>query len=153
MRSIFVLLVLLASCRKADVKPEPSPVKQHVEIAVAAPFADVATQVRDARAEARKRGRSLVVYIGATWCEPCQRFHKAAEHGDLDKDFPNLSLIEYDLDTDGARLKQAGYAPTYIPYFGAPDDSGRASSRAFEGSVKGVGAVDNITPRLKALMD
>lgn len=151
---IVVLAVLVTACRKEQARPEPAPVpKQKVEISVAAPFGDVATQVREARAAERKRGRTLVVYIGATWCEPCQRFHKAAEHGDLDKDFPTLSLIEYDLDTDGARLKQAGYAPEYIPYFGHPAEDGRASDRAFEGSVKGVGAVDNITPRLKALMD
>ncbi len=124
-----------------------------VELAPAAPFADVAQQVRDAKAEAKKRNRSLVVYIGATWCEPCQRFHKAAEHGELDKDFPTLTLLEYDLDTDGARLKMAGYDPKFIPYFGAPQDDGRASAKAFEGSVKGNGAIENIVPRLKQLLE
>jgi len=153
-RALFLLLVLVvAGCRKEEAHADPAKPKMHVEMAVAAPFADVATQIREARADAKKRGRSLVVYIGATWCEPCQRFHKAAEHGELDKDFPTLSLLEYDLDTDGARLAVAGYAPKYIPYFGAPAEDGRASPRAFEGSVQGNGAVGNITPRLKSLMD
>lgn len=153
MRSLFVLFVLLAACRRSDVKPEPPP-KQHVEIAVAAPFVDVAQQVRDARAEARKRGRSLVVYIGATWCEPCQRFHKALESGQLDEDLAGTKFIEFDSDRDAAELRAAGYASKYIPLFSVPDQSGHASGRAIEGSVKGDGAVrENLVPRLLALLD
>jgi hypothetical protein len=151
MKRLLLFLFLSVACRKEEMKPEPP--KSHVEIKVAAPFVEVTQQIRDARADARLHGRSLVVYIGATWCEPCQRFHKAAAHGDLDKDFPSLTLLEYDLDTDGARLKQAGYAPEFIPYFGKPGDDGRASDKAFEGSVKGDGAVGNITPRLKQLVE
>lgn len=146
-------MVVLAACRKEEPRPDPSRPKMRVEMTVAVPFADVTQQVHDAKADAKKRGRALIVYIGAAWCEPCQRFHKAAEHGELDEDFPTLSLLEYDLDTDGARLKMAGYDPRYIPYFGAPQDDGRASDRAFAGSIQGNGAVENIVPRLKQLLE
>ncbi len=117
-----------------------------------APPGDVPTVVRTARDAARARGRKLLVYIGAVWCEPCQRFHHAAEQGELDAKFPNLSLLVFDADTDGDRLKRAGYAPGYIPYFGVPDQDGRATSNATEGAVKGEGAVDHITPRLTKLV-
>lgn len=144
-----LLVALLVACSRKEPAADP-PGK--VELVAAAPFGDVAQQVRDARAEARPRGRRLLVYVGATWCEPCQRFHEAAQRGELDKDFPTLTLLEYDLDMDGARLQTAGYKPRYIPFIGVPAEDGRASSKAIEGSVKGDGAVGNIAPRLKELM-
>lgn len=142
-----LLLLFLLACSK---EPEPI-VNNHVEFIAAAP-GDVATQIKDERAKMQKRNRTLVVYVGATWCEPCQRFHRAAQAGKLDKDFPRLSLLEFDLDADGERLQKAGYHPAYIPFFGMPGDDGRATERSFEGSIKGEGAVDDIKPKLQELI-
>jgi hypothetical protein len=75
------------------------------------------------------------------------------EQGKLDATFPALTLVEFDLDADGKRLETAGYTTTYIPYFGVPNGDGRASGRGISGSIKGEGAVDDITPRLQALLD
>jgi thiol-disulfide isomerase/thioredoxin len=119
---------------------------------VPAPPGDVAALVRAARKTARAHGRSLLVYIGATWCEPCQRFHHAAEEGKLDDTFPTMSLLVFDLDADGNRLHAALYAPGYVPYFGVPDESGRATGKALAGSIKGEGAVAQMTPRLLELV-
>src|ERR1051325_2532921 len=85
-------------------------------------------------------GRSVLVYIGATWCEPCQRFHAAANKGLLDASFPNLTLLEFDADKEGERLLNAGYGSRLIPYFGVPGPDGRATGKHLEGSVKGDGA-------------
>src|SRR5260370_1046662 len=63
--------------------------------------------VRDALEGARTEGRTLIVYVGAMWCEPCQHFHHAAERGDLDSEFPRLTLLEFDLDRDRERLAAA----------------------------------------------
>ena len=125
---------------------------QGVRIVRAGEGDDVAKIVRTARDAAKASGRDLVVYVGAPWCEPCQRFHKAAAHGDLDADFPTLTLLEFDAEGDGERLVGAGYTSKFVPLFALPDDTGHASSRRFEGSVKGDGAVGNITPRLRALL-
>ncbi len=97
-------------------------------------------------------GRSLVVYVGAPWCEPCQRFHEAAKKGELDADFHNLSLLEFDLEVDRARLAAAGYESEMIPLFVLPNEDGRASAKRFEGSIKSSGAVRNIAPRLRSLL-
>ncbi len=167
--ALVFLLGALVACRttdpaEADPSPQKSPptattapssaaaVKAKGVQLIAAPAGDVATVVKTQRDEARARGRKLLVYIGATWCEPCQRFHHAAEAGELDAQFPNLSLLVFDADRDGDRLRAAGYAPGYIPYFGVPGDDGRATSNGTEGSVKGEGAVDHITPRLAKLV-
>jgi len=173
---------LLAACRMTDpdAKPDPARVTQAAAIPaptasaapsapepipamaigakasgvelVRAPDGDVHAIVAAAKKQAREHGRTLLVYIGATWCEPCQHFHHAAERGELDAKFPKLTLLVFDADHDGDRLRNAQYAPGYIPYFGMPDDEGKPTRHAMEGSVKGDGAVANIAPRLQALI-
>lgn len=150
-RARWVLLFLAACSRKEEPKPEVQ--KAHLEIVRAEPGELVTKQIVDQRNKEKARGRTMLVYIGAKWCEPCQRFHKAAEAGALDKDFPNLTLLEYDLDIDGSRLSKAGFAPGYIPYFGMPSDDGKATTKSFGGSVSGEGAVDDIIPKLHDLLD
>src|SRR5262249_45611898 len=110
-------------------------------------------QIRNELDKAHGEGRQLLVYVGATWCEPCQRFHRAAAHGDLDSAFPKLTLLEFDLDRDGDRLRAAGYRSSYIPMFCAPKPDGTASDKQFAGSVKGEGAVAEITPKLRRLLE
>ncbi len=136
-------VLLLAAC---------TPVKQHVEIVPAASGDDVPALVRDELARASADRRDLVVYVGAPWCEPCQRFHHAALSGALDDSFPSLRLLEFDNDRDGARLASAGYTSRLIPLFARPNPDGRASGQQIEGSIKGGGAVAEIAPRLRALL-
>ena len=123
-----------------------------VRIVRAAAGPDASRLIRDERDRAKGDGRDLVVYVGAKWCEPCQYFHKAALKGDLDGDFPELTILESDLDEDRDRLAAAGYVGEFIPLFAMPAADGRASDRKFEGSVKGNGAVANIAPRLRKIL-
>ena len=167
-RLAFVLIGLVLACRTDDhgtARSDPSAAPKQPEVAelaigskahgiefVEAPPGNVAELVRRGRAQAKAHGRTMLVYIGATWCEPCQRFHKAAEAGQLDDTFPTLSLLAFDLDADKNRLSASLYGPGYIPYFGIPDDEGGGTSNVISGSVKGEGAVDNIVPRLQELL-
>ncbi len=162
MKSAVLMFGFLAACRTSSIEPDP-PKKEEAGITIGskargielvpAPPGDVAALVRASRETARAHGRVLMVYIGAVWCEPCQRFHHAAEEGKLDDKFPTLSLLVFDLDADGDRLKRAQYAPGYIPYFGVPDENGKATRNALSGSIKGEGAIDQITPRLQELVE
>ena len=113
---------------------------------------EVASVVRRELASAKSEGREVLVYVGATWCEPCQRFHESAARGELDAAFPRLTLVEFDLDRDGDRLRAAGYASQFIPLFALPSADGRGTGKQIEGSVKGEGAVAEITPRLRGLL-
>ena len=124
-----------------------------VRIVHAAAGSDAARVVREERERAKSDGRDLVVYVGAKWCEPCQVFHRAAQKGDLDGEFPDLTILEFDLDEDRDRLASAGYVSELIPLFVRPEADGRASDRKFEGSVKGNGAIANIAPRLRKLLE
>jgi len=137
---------LLAACER---RPEPP---RHVDL-VSAPVGDeVPALVRAELARASADRRDLLVYVGATWCEPCQRFHRAAAAGQLDASFPSLRLLEFDSDRDSERLASAGYRSRLIPLFAVPSPDGRASGRQIEGSIKGEGAVAQIAPRLRALL-
>jgi thiol-disulfide isomerase/thioredoxin len=118
-----------------------------------APDGDVAPLVRTERARAVIDGRQLVVYVGAVWCEPCQRFHHAVDLGDLDATFPRLTLLEFDNDKDHERLAKAGYVWQYIPLFALPKEDGTASGKQVEGGIKGDGAVGFVTAKLKGFLE
>ncbi len=129
----------------------PAPARG-VRIVRAALEGDVAQLVARAREQAVTQHRRLVVYVGAVWCEPCQFFHRAAEAHALDEAFPDLTLLEFDLDHDAARLGAAGYASRMIPLFCVPRSDGRASDARIEGSIHGAASVDEIKPRLRGIL-
>ncbi len=112
---------------------------------------DLAAWVKSQRESGQAAGRKVVVYVGASWCEPCQRFHQAALAGKLDDKLPPTRFLEFDLDSDQARLAAAGYKSKYIPLFTLPEADGRSSGRQIEGSIKGEGAPEEIAPRLVRL--
>jgi thiol-disulfide isomerase/thioredoxin len=95
---------------------------------------------------------TIVVYVGASWCEPCQRFHQAAAAHQLDAAFGGLRLLVFDADRDEAALDAAGYRSEMIPLFALPGRDGRASGKQFAGSIKGAGAVAEIAPHLRGLV-
>ena len=149
--------LLLAACQEQS-GPGPgsasTTTKPGVEI-VAAPVTDATTDVASIVAaevaRTRHAGRQLLVYVGATWCEPCQAFHQAAASGALDSVFPTLRLLEFDLDRDADALQRAGYGSRMIPLFAEAHDDG-TRGRHVEGSIKGPGAVADLTPRLVTLL-
>jgi hypothetical protein len=123
-----------------------------VDIVAAPPDGEVSDIVQRELTRAKADGHRVLVYVGASWCEPCQRFHEAAKAGQVDALFPGLRLVEFDLDQDRERLQRAGYASKMIPLFALPRLDGRASGEQIEGSIKGPGAVEQIAPRLKSLL-
>lgn len=147
--SLLVALLTLTACPSPPPAAPAGPRK--VEL-LKASEGDVPTLVRSELARAQREGRQLLVYVGATWCEPCRRFHEAAASGKLDARFPKLRLYEFDADRDGERLAAAGYVSKYIPLFARPNADGRASGQQIEGSVKGDTAVAEISPRLETLL-
>ncbi len=148
--TVTVLALLVgAGCTRPTPAPAPHGVKL---VAAEASVPDVAPYIRSVRDAERHAGRDLLVYVGAPWCEPCTKFHEAAETGQLDARFPRLTLLVFDSDRDTERLRAAGYDSQLIPLFAVPGEDGRASGRKIEGSIKGDGAVAEITPRLDALL-
>jgi len=149
-----VLVLALVSC-KSDPAPIAAPADPPAQVGprhafVAAGEGSVEDVVKSE--VARAEGKRVVVYVGATWCEPCRRFHEAATAGKLDQALPPIRFVEFDLDRDGERLETAGYRSKYIPLFALPGSDGRASGKQIEGSIKGDGAAGEIAPRLAQLL-
>ena len=95
----------------------------------------------------------VLVYVGASWCEPCQRFHEAVQRGELNGTLNGLRFLEFDQDRDAPALKAAGYLYQYIPVLALPDPDGKNHGRMISGSIKGPRAVqENLVPRLQALL-
>jgi thiol-disulfide isomerase/thioredoxin len=140
----------LAGCRTSAASDEPAPSASGESPSAKAgapgprfepaPPGDVPGVVLTAVARAKAEGRRLVVYEGASWCEPCQHFHAAVAQGELNAAFPRLTLLEFDADRDRDRLIAAGYGSQYIPLFALP------------GGIKGDGVVPYLTKRLEQLL-
>ena len=151
--------LVLAACNSTPDVPvdpnapvQPATLAGAVELVDAPASGDVKIVVRDAMIAAAKRQHRLVVYVGATWCEPCERFREAAKRGELNAKFPGLALLVFDADRDRQRLKDAGYTSTYIPLLVLPKPDGSASEWKMEGGEKGYGAVAQMAPRLTTLL-
>ncbi|PCC66729.1 hypothetical protein SAMN02745121_00540 [Nannocystis exedens] len=141
------------ACAEPASPPAPAPPAE-LEPAkprlIAAPEAgDVAAAVRE---EAARAGGTLVVTVGADWCEPCRAFHDAVKAGQLDARLMGVRFLEFDIDRDRARLEAAGYKSRFIPLFALPDAEGRASGKQIEGGIKGPRAVEHIMARLGPLV-
>jgi thiol-disulfide isomerase/thioredoxin len=141
------LAALLVACQGSAAP------RAKLELVEAPAGADVRALVVAQLAKARLDHRHVVVYVGASWCEPCVRFHKAAERGELDEAFGDVTFVGFDADRDGTALEHARYHSELIPLFAIPSADGTASGRQIEGSIKGDGAVGEIAPRLRALVD
>jgi thiol-disulfide isomerase/thioredoxin len=166
--------ILIQSCKEP---PRKAPTKQltatqavHQDIALPAPpneslktaktqwveapkkLQDMTLYIAEQRQLAAEQDKQLVVYVGATWCEPCQRFQDAVQAGALDTTFPNIRFLKFDADKHEQAIVRAGYASKYIPLFSIPNDKGEPQGRQFMGAIKGEGAVPYIVPKLQKLL-
>jgi thioredoxin family protein len=140
---------------RAAVRPAPVEhgADRHVRVVYGAAVGDLPAAVRDEMARAAAERRRVVVYIGAEWCEPCSKFLRAAESGELDSAFGDVTLLRFDSERDRERLQSAGYTSRYIPLFVLPTLEGTSSGKQIEGGIKGDGAVEEIASRLTQLLD
>ncbi|HEX2690727.1 MAG TPA: hypothetical protein VHN14_29125 [Kofleriaceae bacterium] len=150
MRSRLLLVVVLVGCQEGSPAP---PSHQTLDLIEAPATTDIAAYVAPLGARADGDHKKLVIYVGASWCEPCRYFHAAVVAHQLDERFGDLRIIAFDADRDGAALEAAGYRLPMLPLFALPGADGRASGKQFSGSIKGNGAVAQIAPNLRALAD
>lgn len=129
---------------------EPRPRK--LELIDAPPAGDVTQIIVAELAQAAAAHDTLLVYVGAEWCEPCKAFHDAAAAGQLDEPLGALRVVVFDADRDGTALEAAGYRSHLIPLFAVPRVDGKASGKQIEGAVKNRDAIEQLVPRLRALV-
>lgn len=144
------LLFSAVACNSADSSKAPkAPDRADV---IAAGSGSVQAEVVTALAQASRDGRRLVVYVGASWCEPCQLFLDATKAGDLPAQLSDLRFLKFDHDSDEDRLNEAGFGGVMIPRFVVPGPGGVSTERRFEGATKGPGAMASIVPRLEGIL-
>jgi hypothetical protein len=119
----------------------------------AAAIPDLPAYVRAKREELAAEQADLIVYVGATWCEPCRYFHDAVLRGELEDSLGRTHFLAFDLDQHREALHAAGYRDRLIPLFAWPDAQGKASTNKFSGGIKGPGAVHYIRDRLQKLLN
>ena len=151
--SATTLLLPLATLGLLSCKSDATaPATGGIEFVPAAAMTDIAPWVASEVARANKDGKRVLVYVGASWCEPCETFHRAAEAGKLDAALPKLRLLAFDSDRDQDALLRAGYGGEMIPLFAEARADGQGSGRKIQGSVKGDAAITDLTPRINALL-
>ncbi|HEY0251807.1 MAG TPA: hypothetical protein VGC41_09780, partial [Kofleriaceae bacterium] len=83
--SKWMLVLALAGCQQSASNLEKPAGK--LELIDAPKADDVAPVIAAEVTRANADHKHLVVYLGATWCEPCVKFHAAAARGELDDEF------------------------------------------------------------------
>lgn len=159
-RELIVLTALLVGCgdpyaASGDAaKPSAAPIRVTGKPQFVAGNAegDIPPVVSSHREAAAADGGQALVYVGASWCEPCQRFHEAVERGELDARLAGVRFVEYDADRDRDRLTAAGYDGRLIPRFALPGPDGRFGGTKIEGGTKGDDAVEHIMTRLEPML-
>lgn len=127
----------------------PSASDKGIRVVMAAQDSDALSLVRTGRLRAKAEGRTLVVYAGAGWCEPCKRFKNAVQTGALDDKLAKTTLLVFDADRDTDRLGSAGYTFKFIPYVALPGADGHPSDSA-EARSKGSESWRDLIGKLEA---
>jgi thiol-disulfide isomerase/thioredoxin len=144
----FALAIVLAACNptpKEVAKAEPSASSPNATITTtsstsstaaakagdkirvlpAAQDSDALSLIRTERLRAKADGRVLVVYVSATWCDPCKKMKEEIEAGHLDERLGKTTLLAFDADKDIDRLGSAGYTFKFVPFVALPGADGR----------------------------
>ncbi|MBX3228205.1 MAG: thioredoxin family protein [Labilithrix sp.] len=165
-RALFVAVAVVAACTpkaSEDVKPDvtlasvaasaassSAPAERgKVVVQAAAADGDAISIIRTARLQAKAQGRVLVVYVSATWCEPCKRLKAEIEAGSLDDRLGKTTLLAFDADKDVERLGAAGYSFKFVPYVALPGPDGQPADSQ-QATGKGSNAWKELLGKLDA---
>jgi hypothetical protein len=121
----------------------------HVKVIEATQDSDALSLIRTRRLEAKADNRVLIVYVSATWCEPCKKFKVELDSGRLDDRLGSVTLLAFDADKDIDRLGSAGYTFKFVPFVALPGADGRPTDKQ-EATGKGGQAWRELLGKLDA---
>ena len=120
-----------------------------IRLVLAEQDSDALSLIRTERLKAKAEGRVLVVYVSATWCEPCKKLKAEIEAGRLDERYGKTNLLAFDADKDIDRLGAAGYTYKFVPYVALPGADGKPADSQ-EATSKGEDAWKQLLGKLDA---
>lgn len=126
----------------------PASASAKVVVVEAAQDMDAISQIRTERLKAKADGRVLVVYVGATWCDPCKKFKQELHSGNLDAKLSKITLLAFDADKDQDRLATVGYSFRFIPFVALPGADGQPTDSQ-EARGKGAAAWRELLGKLE----
>lgn len=128
---------------------DPPPAVAAIRLFDAPEEGDLFATIRAARLRASESDRVLVVYVGASWCPPCKRFHDAIKSHSLDDKLAGFDFLYLDMDVVKDKIVETGYASKYIPFFALPKADGKRGE-AFEIKRTDAKAQDELLEKLAA---
>lgn len=128
---------------------EASASRGKLQVLVATADSDALSAIRTERLKAKAEGRVLVVYVSATWCEPCKRLKEEIAAGRLDERLGKTTLLAFDADKDVDRLRSAGYSFAFVPFVALPGADGHPADTQ-EATGKGGSAWRELLDKLDA---
>jgi hypothetical protein len=112
--------------------------------------AALADGVKAEVAKAQAKKLTPIVYVGATWCDPCLALKKHRDDPKMVDAFEGTFVIEIDADDwNAASFGALGYKTSVIPIFIAVDAEGKATGRTIDGGAWGDNIPQNMAPPLK----
>lgn len=149
--AVICLPLVFAGCTRSS---SPPPIDPTATVRfITAPMDGAVSSIMAAQlTQSRAANRKVLLYAGASWCEPCRNFHEAVDRGELVGQIGAVDLVAFDSQVDAERMLLSGYESQFIPLFALPNPDGKASGRHVEGSVKGPGVVGDLVPKLRELL-
>jgi thiol-disulfide isomerase/thioredoxin len=148
-RAWWLVALAIGGCKDAPPSGAPALKPEWLTAPADEPVATIMLREAD---RAAGEGRKVLLYVGASWCEPCQLFHEAVAAGKLDAELGGLRFVAFDLDHDRRRLAMAGCSSDMIPLFARPTAEGRCDATArVAGAMKGDGAVPYLVGKIREL--
>jgi hypothetical protein len=163
MRTLCLALVLLgAGCQKKTPEPDahalrepprmPEPTVGHgfVLIEVNPTDGPLPAALQREAGKATQQHLKPFVYIGATWCAPCNAIKHNLDKPIMIDAFKGTYIMKLDFDAWEDKLPGAGLQHEAVPVFFALDASGKPTGRMIDGGAWGNDTPENIAPALKA---
>lgn len=139
--------VAAATAQSSAARPVPRPGGK-LRVIEAPGDVDAASLIRTERLRAKAEGKALVVYVGASWCEPCRKFHELTKSGSIDAELGDITLLHFDANRDEDRLAAAGYRYKFIPFFAL---AGADGSMTAQYETKGDASTDTMRAIVRTL--
>lgn len=143
------MIALLLALGCASPPPPQAAPKPPIHTSDLPDGSDVSAGLRGAVGEAERAGLKPVLYLGATWCQPCVAYERALFHPEMVAAHANVLLVKADFDRHGSALEAAGFVASGVPFWCHLDREGGNSGRCITGAAWGEDTPENMAPVLR----
>jgi hypothetical protein len=149
-RAALCLVTLAAvGCQSRPSPTQPPAGARGFELDEVAPGRPLAVVLSDGAAKAKAKGLRPFLYIGATWCQPCQKLHRSLDDERMVDAFRGTYVIHLDLDAWERELPSVGLRVAQVPVFFQLDAQGKPTGKSLDGGAWNEDVPAEMAPPLK----